>query len=310
MQKGVVKLSVTANDVFMITLALSGDLDDNSQPDDVTDLEVRTPGILTALQAEHLKTGDIYSSFEIANKPVANMLGFSSGHDYIEFLGDDITKETSGSVKAYYFEVSDDAVVYVEDFTNTWNILATIVCTPTTGGYTPYKAKVTPTTGATKSRLRFSGINRYVFTNYAMFSASFASDTEVPVYRPWVEKQMPLDFKSVDQITEEYPQRQYTKGSNFKWEGRNKLYINYFYEGNIRIVYRPVPLPVLTMSDVLQVDDVTARSVLPWGLAMELYKNDETKFAYFERRYREMKALSMTKQPASEIQILDVYGVV
>jgi hypothetical protein len=276
----------------------------------VLDLQVRVPGILTALQAEHIKTGDIFSTFEIANKPVSNMLGYTSGQDYIEFLGKDIIKEVSGSAKAYYFEVSDDATVYIEDFTGAWNVLATVNCVPTIGGYTAYKAKVTPTAGATKSRIRFSGTNRYVFTNYALFSAPFATDDDVPAYRPWVEKAMPTDFKSVDQIIEEYPQRQYSKSTNFKWEGKNKLFINYFYEGNIRIVYRPIPAVITSMDDVLQVDDVTARSVLPWGLATELYKDDETKFAYFQSRYREMKALSMMKQPASEQQIIDVYSIV
>lgn len=300
----------TANEVFMIAMALSGDLDENGIADDVTDLAVRTPGILTALQAEHIRTGDIFSTFEIANKPVANLLGNSSGHDYVEFLGEDIAKEVNGSARAYYFEVSDDAVVYIEDYTGSWNTLATVNCTPTAGGYTAYKAKVTPTAGATKSRIRFSGTNRYVFTNYALFSAPLATDADVPTYRPWVEKTMPSDFKSVDQIIEEYPQRQYSKSSNFKWEGKNKLFINYYYEGNIRIVYRPVPSVISSMTDTLQVDDVTARSVLPWGLAMNLYTDDDVKFAYFERRYREMKAMSMIKQPASEEQILNVYGAI
>lgn len=303
-------MSVTANDVFLLTLALSGDLDDNGQPDDVDDLKVRTPGILTALQAEHLRTGDIFSTFEIANKPVTNMLGFTSGQDYVEFLGTDITYEASGSAKAYYFEVSDDAVVYIEDYTGSWNTLATVTCTPTAGGYTAYKAKVTPTARATKSRIRFSGTNRYVFTNYALFSAPFATNNDVPVFRPWVEKTMPTDFKSIDQLTEEYPQRQYTKNANYKWEGKNKLFINYYYEGNIRIVYRPVPLTITAMTDTLQVDDVTARSVLPWGLAMELYKDDDNKFAYFQSRYREMKSLSMVKPPASEQQQINVYGYI
>jgi hypothetical protein len=93
-------MSVTANEVFMITLSLSGDLDENGQPEEVDDYKVRTPGILTALQAEHIKTGDLFNTFEIANKPVTNMLGSTSGHDYVEFLGEDITKETIGSVKA------------------------------------------------------------------------------------------------------------------------------------------------------------------------------------------------------------------
>lgn len=303
-------MSVTANDVFMITLSLSGDLDDNGQPDDVDDLKVRTPGILTALQAEHIKTGDIYSTFEISNKPVTNIFGDMTGHDYVEFLGEDIIKESSQKAMAYYFEVSDDATVYIEDYTGSWNILATVPCTPTSGGYTAYKAKVAPTDGATKSRIRFSGTNRYVFTNYALFNAPFATNNDVPVYRPWVEKQMPSNFKSVDQIIEEYPNSQYSKSSNYKWEGRNKLFIDYYYEGNIRIVYRPVPAAITSMNDVLQVDDVTARSVIPWGLATELYKDDEAKFAYFQGRYERMKALSMAKQPASEQQIINIYGAI
>jgi len=260
------------------------------------------------LQAEHIKTGDIFSTFEIANKPVNNLLGYSSGHDYVEFLGEDITREASGTAKAYYFEVSDDAVVYIEDFTGSWNVLATVNCTPTVGGYTAFKAKVAPTLGATKSRIRFSGTNRYVFTNYALFSAPFATDNDVATYRPWVEKQMPTDFKSVEQITEEYYDGEYAKSSVYKWEGRKNLFIDYYYEGNIRIVYRPIPSAITSLTDTLQVDDVTARSVLPWGLAQELYKDDETKFNYFRSRYNEMKTQAMIKPPTSEQQIKNYYG--
>jgi hypothetical protein len=43
---------------------------------------------------------------------------------------------------------------------------------------------------------------------------------------------------------------------------------------------------------------------------MEFYKADETKFPYFERRYREMKAMAMIKQPASEEAIINVYGAI
>jgi hypothetical protein len=301
-------LSVTAQQVLNIVYALGDELDENGQPDDTTDLEVRTPGVLTALQAELIRSGDIFSTYEIANKPTANLLGAMSGFDYVEFVGTEITKEGSGSVKAYYFEVSDNATVYVEDFNGTWNTLATITAAPTLTGYTAYKGVVTPTAGATKSRLRFAGSYRYIFTNYALFSAPFASADDCPVYRPWVKKTMPSDFKSVEQIVEEYPQRQYIKSAAYKWEGRGDLYINYAYEGNIRIVYRPVPAAITALTDTMQLDDVTCRSLLPWGLAMELYKSDETKFKYFQSRYKEMKALSMIKQPATESAILNYYA--
>jgi hypothetical protein len=301
-------MSTTANEVFLLTMALSGDLDDNGVPDDVTDLEVRTPGILTSLQAELIRSGDIFSTYEIACKPVANMLGATSGQDYVEFLGTDKMYEASGSVKAYYFEVSDTATVYIEDFTGSWNVLATINAVPTLTGYTAFKGLVTPTAGATKSRIRFSGTYRYLFTNYAIFSAPFAAVGDVPTFRPYYNVQMPADFKSVEQVIEEYPQRQYTKSSSYKFEGRGDLYVSYYYEGNIRIVYRPVPSAITALTDTMQLDDVTCRSLLPWGLAMELYKSDEVKFKYFQSRYREMKALSMIKQPATETAILNYYA--
>jgi hypothetical protein len=302
-------MSVTAQEVLDIVYALGDELDETTgNPDDTEDLQVRTPGILTALQAELIKNGDVFTPYEISHKPTVNMLGYTSGFDYVEFTGEDKIYEVSGNVRAYYFEVSDDATVYVEDYTGSWNVLATINAAPTVGGYTAYKGVVTPTAGASKSRLRFSGTYRYVFTNYAMFSVRFASSGDVPTYRPWVKYPMPSDFKSVDQIIEEYPQRQYTKSSNYKWEGRADLYVNYYFEGNIRIIYRPIPAKITALTDVLQVDDVTARSVLPWGLGMELYKTDETKFAYFRDRYMGMKALSMEKPPVTEQPITDLYG--
>jgi hypothetical protein len=284
-------------------------------PDDVDDLKAYTPGILTALQAELIRSGDIYSTFEIACKPANNMLGYSSGNDYVEVPDSSgnytVSKECSGSAKAYYFEVSNDCTVYVEDYTGVWNTLATVNCAPTLGGYTAFKGIVTPTAGATKSRLRFTGSYRFIFTNYALFKEAYASVNDVPIYRPWYKVEMPTDFKSIETIVEEYPQRQYTKSAAYKWEGFKDLYVNYYFEGNIRIKYRPVPSTVTSLSTVLQVDDVTARSILPWGLGMELYKDaSQTKFAYFERRYREMKALSMLKQPASESAILNVYGII
>lgn len=302
----------TAQQVFEMTMAIADQLDESTgqiNPTDTDGYKFRVPGILTTLQAELLKPGDIFSTFEYANKSVANLLGATAGHDYVEFLGTDINKEITGSAKAYYFEVSDDATVYIEDYTGSWNTLATVNCTPTSKGYTAYKGLVTPTPGATKSRIRFSGANRYIFTNYALFSAPFATSNDVPTYRPWVKVQMPEDFKSLEQIINEYPQRQYAKDTAYKWEGKGSLYINYYYEGNIRIVYRPIPGIISTINDTLQVDDVTARTLLVYGLGMELFKEEsDIAYAHFKKRFNELKALSLIDKPASEQMIVNLYG--
>jgi hypothetical protein len=306
-------MATTALEVFNIMLAMADQLDESTglaNPTDTDGYKYRVPGILTSLQSELIKSGDLFSTFEIACKPATNILGAMSGFDYIEYIGTEITKEGNGSTKAYYFEVSDNATVYIEDYNGgSWNTLATVTATPTVGGYTAYKGIVTPTVGATKSRIRFAGSYRYIFTNYALFSAPFSSADDVPMYRPWYKVTMPADFKSVEQIINEYPQRQYVKDSAYKWEGKGDLYINYAYEGNIRISYRPIPLSVTSISDNLQLDDVTCRTLLVYGLGMELFKEEsDVVYKHFLNRYRELKALSMIKQPATEQLITNMYG--
>lgn len=301
-------MSTTCQDVLNIVYALGNELDDNGLPNDSvsTEMENRAPYIVNMLQNELIKNGDLYSTYEISNYPVSNLLGDKSGFDIKEYVGDEITIECEGSAVAYYFEVDSDCTVYIEDYTSGWNTLATQTIVTTTGTFVGYKNVVTPTSGATKSRFRLGGSYRYLFTNYALFDTPMLS-ADIPDYRQFIEKEMPSDFKTVDQILEESPVQAYSKSGDYKWEGKNKLYIDYFYEGNIRIVYRPIPTTIDDLTDTLQIDDVTARTVLPYGLAMELYKYDEVKFSYFRDRYRELKGLSMVKQPSSEQQQVNIY---
>lgn len=300
---------VTAQEVFAYTMAFADEIDATGSinPTNTADYRVRTPGILNSIQAELIKIGDMYKTYEITNKPIKSMLGLITGFDYMEFKGQEIIKEAIGSAKAYYFEVDGDCTVYVEDYTTQWNTLATI--TPTNiNDFEAFKGVLTPTPGATKSRIRFTGEYRYLITNYALFDTPLAP-TKVPDYRPWIKKEMPQDFKSIDQVITEYPDRQYSRDNNYKWEGKKDLYINYYYEGNMRIIYRPIPSLITAMTDPLEVDDITARTLLPYALGMELFKDEnETLYQHFYRRYNDLKVLGMTKQPAIEEKVINVYG--
>lgn len=300
---------VTAQQVFEIAMAFADEIDTTGSinPTNTADYRVRTPGILNAIQAELIKIGDMYKTFEITNKPIKSMFGLITGFDYMEFKGQEVIKEAAGSAKAYYFEVDGECTVYVEDYTTQWNTLATI--TPTAiNDFEAFKGIVTPTPGATKSRIRFTGEYRYLITNYALFDIPL-SPTKVPDYRPWIKKELPQDFKSIDQVITEYPERQYSKDNNYKMEGKRDLYINYYYEGNMRVIYRPIPTAITDMTDTLEVDDITARTLLPYALGMELFKDEnEALYNHFYRRYNDLKILGMTKQPAIEEKIINVYG--
>jgi len=270
--------------------------------------KARTPGILNIWQNENYNNGDLYAEHEISCKPATNMFGYSSGMDYLEYKGIEKIIEAVGSVKQYYFEVDGEGTVYVEDFNGTWNTLDTVIAPNTILSFTAFKALVTPSIGATKSRLRFSGAYRYIITNYAMFDVP-VSPSKLITFRPYVKHKMPTDFKSVDQIIDEYCDRQMSVNSYYKWIGRGELFINYFYEGNIRISYKPVPAPIMDINQVLQVDEITSMSGA-YFLAAHLGIIEEPASAsFFNERYLELKALSNIKGTATMSDIIDVYSM-
>lgn len=311
-------MTVTAQQIFDLSMDLIEERLDSSSisASDTISYKVRTPGILTMLQAELIKEGDIFSTYEISNYPVTNLLGYISNFDIRQYEGTELTFEGVGSAKSYYFEVDNDATVYVEDYNGAWNTLTTVSATPTESGFTAYSGLVTPTAGATKSRLRFAGDYYYRTLNRAMFSASFASVDDIPVYRPWVPKTLPSDFKSVNEIVEEYPDRQYAQSAGYKFEGRDKLFIDYYFMGRIRIIYRPVPgiiaLPNPISGDItteMQLDDVTSRTIVPYGLAAHLLLQENPAIAsFFNGRFEEMKREASKRPPSASEQITNVYG--
>lgn len=303
-------MATTAQQVFDIAMSLIDEvLDDGTiGVSETLDYNVKTPGLLNTLQAELLKQGDLFSTHQISNKPISNMLGDRSGFDVIAYEGDELTYECTGSAKSYYFELDNDATVYIEDYTSAWNTLATVTATPTASGFTAYSGLVTPTSGATRSRIRLGGSYYYRIVNRALFKVPFASAGDIPTYRPWILKQMPSDFKSVDEIVNEEGSN-YSQNAGYKWEGKRDLYMDYYYDGNIRIVYHPVPTLITALTDTLQLDDVTARKVLPYGLASNLILSENAEHAsFFNDRFEELKADANKKQPASIEQITNLYG--
>lgn len=304
-------MATTAQQVFNITMALIDEVLDTGliSASDTATYSAKSPSILTLLQTELIKQGDIYSTYEISNKPITNLLGYTSEFDILAFEGTEFTREAVGSVQSYYFEVDRVGTVYVEDYNGAWNTLATVTTTNTPDGFTAYKGVVTPSSGATKSRLRFTGSYYYRTINRALFAIPFELEVDVPDYRPWIKKQMPTDFKSVNEIIEEFPDRQYSNTATYKWEGRRDLYVNYYFIGNIRIVYRPVPAMITALTDNMQVDDVTARTVMPYGLAAHLMLQENPSDAsFFNGRYEDLKTIASKQPPSATEMIGNLYG--
>jgi hypothetical protein len=299
-------MSTTAQQVFEWVMSIADELSSTGtiNPSDTNDYKYRTPAILNTLQSELIKPGDIFSTHEISHKPASTVVG---SFDVLEFEGTELTMEGNGQAKSYYFEVDGECTIYIEDYTGNWNTLATITVPNTITDFTAYSGVITPTTGATKTRYRFTSNYRYLIKNYALFSAPFPA-SRIPQYRPWLKVSMPSNFKSINQIVEEVSD-QYNVSSSYKWEGKADLYIAWEFEGNIRIVYRPIPSIITAITDVLEVDDITARTLMVYGLGAELYKDEnEDLYKHFKSRYEFLKLESMKAPPSTEQKIVDVYG--
>jgi len=73
---------------------------------------------------------------------------------------------------------------------------------------------------------------------------------------------------------------------------------------------RPIPRPVTAFEDVVSLDDILARTVLPYGLAAELVKNDDPALgSYFLQRYQELLNIQGRMLPTAWQPVEDIYAV-
>jgi hypothetical protein len=298
----------TAQDIFNFAMDLISKRSPNGTIDagKTASYRARSLGLLTLWQNMISRTGNFYSTFEFDSKPIPNLIG--NGFIMREHLDQDINIEVMGSVKAYNIEADGPGIIYVEDFTSVWNTLATITIPSTVTSFTQYKALVTPTVGATKSRYRLSGPTYYKVINLALYSYPVLAD-RIPDYAPMVKHKMPDDFKSIDQIVNESPIQGYVRDTDFAWEGRNTLLVDYNYIGKVRVIYKPVPITITALAQTLQVDDIVAMSGSYYLASHLLLIEDPASASFFQQVFEELRIESRRKQPAPMMKIEDVYGV-
>ena len=302
-------MATTGTQVFNKSMAIIDEISDANVINSA-DYIKQAPYIVDILQRELMPLGDLTTDYEFAYKPAENILGNYANFDNVEFVGTDLTYEANDQCQAYYFEANRAGTAYIEDYTSGWNTLATVTINGTTDQFTAYSGLVTPTSGATKSRIRLSGTYRYICRNRALYDAPFALAADVPAFGIWVEKTMPADFKSLDQVINEDEVNGYIKQSAIKWEGKNKLFISYYYSGNIRIIYKPIPIEITALTQTLQIDDITATTIMPYGLAAQLMVHEDPQKAnFFQQRFEELKKAADKPMPAGETTIYDTYNL-
>jgi hypothetical protein len=307
----------TVNKIFTMACSLVDSLKTDGTVDTNTtsDYRARALTLIDMAQKDLLRVSDYYKIHEINHKPLTSLLGNLPGGSIDEYdASEDLTYEVSaGGAQAYFFECDGNSgTVYIEDYTSGWNALETITLSNATNSFMKYKSLVTPTSGATKSRIRFSGSYYYRVSNPCLYDVPFESIAKVPDFQPWIEILLPYDVKSIDKVVKEYPTANYSNDSFYKVEkfgNRQKLYISYDFEGKVRVQYKPIPTTPQSFTDVLLIDDVTARAIC-YYLAMNFVatEQNDTLTSLFKSQYESAKAEATIKQPLGSAEITNLYG--
>lgn len=299
----------TVNKILLDVRALMDELTKKGAliPDiSVADLVAKGVRMVDMAQKELYSIGNYYKKFEVTQKNPDNLFGKFANFDIKEFKGEDITFPDHVA-KSYYFEADDEGNCVIEEYeSGSWRTLTTINMIEA-DSMQVYKGLITPTTTGNRIRLRFTGTTYYKFQNVALFAEPFKA-SKVPNYRPWIKYDMPSDFRMTNLVVEEYPERQYRESSTYKWEGFKELWVNYYYEGTIRLIYKPVPTTIESVDDVLDIDDITANAIT-YYVGAKLSAHDYPELtSYFEQRYNEVAQSSNMNKPAQETIIKDSYG--
>lgn len=275
--------------------------------DDITTIETDAIRFVDQAQKEMYKDRKVFKEYEITRQPYDNLLGLMSNFDIVQFEGDDQTYKAVGA-KAYYFEVDDDSAVYIEEnISGVWTALTTLNISGITQ-MTAYKGLITPSDSGNEIRIRFSGTTFYNHMNRCLYKLPFKAD-KIPDYKPWVAYDMPADFAELDKIITEYPERQYVKDGNYKWEGFNKLYVNYYYKGKIRVIYYANPTTITALTDTIEINNpIAIQAMINYVAGILATSNVPDLANLYIQRYQELKIQAFAGTPVTEQQIEDVYG--
>ncbi len=201
--------------------------------------------------------------------------------DIVQHLADDITYSGLGN-RAYSFKVDNMATIYIEEetSTNVWTILETINNLTPTMEFTEYKGIINPSSLTNNIRIRFSGLYPYNLRDVALFAYTFPNASAIPQYQKFNLYTMPTDFFQLNKVifkgspTQGYA---YNPTSDFYWEKRNVLAVNYNYTGEFTIDYSAYPSTIddsTVNTYEFEVDEEAAQAI-PFFVAsmMMMYEN-------------------------------------
>ena len=311
-------MATTCQQIHNRAISIIDELSDTGTIDAVKTKEYgyRAPFLLDMWQKEMVKDGKYYKSYELSCMKKTNLLG-----DNFEILENTGTAQVYTATGAYsfYIEVDGDCTVTLQEggvnvsgvysfnggaetaFTG-----AISVSVPTgTVGFLPLKGILTASGGVIT--MSVNGTYYFKHTSRALSIYKFATAAKVPDFGMWYKVSMPSDFSNRSQVVEEYPTQQSVPTT--KWENNKDLYVFYDYTGIVRINYIPVPTEITSLTQTLEIDDITAQSgayYLAEHFAMA--DQNDTLAKVCRDKFLSLKIEAMQPRPLSNEAIIDVYG--
>lgn len=279
-------------------------------PAENADTEAKFIVFADMAQKELWKYSKATKQVEITNKAPINQLGLLSNFDIVDFVGEtQYYPDENGvaEVQGYSVKYDGDGVItFEENISGIWTQIEQLTPTSVTT-LTLAKGVLTVSDTSNKVRMVISGTTHFRHKDRALWKYLYQAD-KVPEYAAWVKHELPDDFNAIDEVVEEFPSRQYRDAANYKTENYRNYYFNFYFEGLIRITYKPIPATLTALTDVLTIDDVLAESIV-YDAAGKIgfYKNKDI-VNYAEQRRVESKAEATSDQPASEEAISNMYG--
>ena len=282
-------------------------------PDEkVADLKAKSILMIDKVQKELYSDGNFFSTFEITNYPAENLLG--DNFAMYQFDGTTMYYPNESGIagaRAYSIEADGDgagtaSIVFQEKQSGVWTNLVTVSPTQTDDAVSVYKGVLSVVSTSNPVRVKVSGSNAFNYGNIALYSAPYAA-SKVPDYRPWIKVTLPSDFIEIDKVIKEFETANYKRDVDYKREGFKDIYISYYFKGNIRVVYKPVPTKITALTQTLDIDDITA-SIIDYKVAaiLAVYENPEA-VTYFQGLFDEERARLKKDTPIAEEETDDVY---
>lgn len=123
----------------------------------------------------------------------------------------------------------------------------------------------------------------------------------------WTLISMPSDFKELVEIIEIDENSNVRKVGSYRWEGQYNLYIDMYFMGTIRVVYKYIPTQITSLDDVLELDNMDSTTMLSHYLAAYLLLEENPNLSnFYMTQYIEAKNKVRTKRAFSPTQ--DMYG--